>query len=88
MSPQIIVCDEIATPDDTAAILEAAEAGIPVAASAHAGGGEELLRQTHLRPLISSTAFGAYVGLLGQTLGGYRYDIYRCGEGVSVNVKR
>lgn len=88
MSPQIIVCDEIATPDDTAAILEAAEAGIPVAASAHAGGGEELLRQTHLRPLILSTAFGAYVGLLGQTLGGYRYDIYRCGEGVSVNVKR
>lgn len=88
MSPQIIVCDEIATPDDTAAILEAAEAGIPVAASAHAGSGAELFRQAHLRPLMASEAFGAYVGLLGQTLGGYRYDIYRCREGASVSVKR
>lgn len=88
MSPQIIVCDEIATPEDTAAILEAAEAGIPVAASAHAGSRAELFRQAHLRSLMASETFGAYVGLLGQTLGGYRYDIYRCKEGASVSVKR
>ena len=88
LSPQVIICDEIATADDAEAILEAAGSGIPVAASAHAGSRDELLRQEYLERLIGSGAFGAYIGLLGQTLGGYSYDIYRCREAIASQISR
>ncbi|MBE6708707.1 MAG: hypothetical protein E7578_05650 [Ruminococcaceae bacterium] len=77
MSPELIVCDEIATTADAKAILEAAGSGIPIVASVHAGSREELSRQGYLKDILKSGVIGALVGLLEQTLCGYRYDIYR-----------
>ena len=78
LSPQIIICDEIATDDDASAILDAAGSGIPIVASAHSGSRDELFSQDHLHRIIDSGYMGAYIGLLGQTLGGYKYDVFRC----------
>ncbi len=88
MSPQIIVCDEISTPEDGVAIMDAIGSGIPIVVSVHAGSREELLRQHSLKNVTTSTAFGAYVGLLGQTLGGYKYDIFRCTDNSRQIVER
>lgn len=78
LSPQIIICDEISTEDDATAILDAAGSGIPTVATAHSGSKAELLSQRHLIKIIESGYIGAYVGLLGQTFGGYKYDVFRC----------
>lgn len=78
MSPQIIICDEIATADDASAIFDAAGSGIPIAASAHAGSRGELCSQSHLKELLCSGHIGALIGLLEQKNGGYRYEVYRC----------
>ena len=88
MSPQIIICDEIATTEDGEAIMDAVGSGIPIVASVHAGSREELLGQNSLKRVIESGAFGAYVGLQGQTLGGYIYDIYRCAESTTQVLER
>ena len=54
LSPQIIICDEIATADDVSAVLDAASCGIPVVATVHAGRRESLYLTDHLVPLVSS----------------------------------
>ena len=77
MSPQVIICDEIATADDSSAILDAAGSGIAIAASAHAGSSEELFTQNYMQPIIRSGCIGAYIGLLEQLYGGYRYEVIR-----------
>jgi len=88
MAPQIIICDEIATPDDAAAILEALGSGIPVVASTHAGSRKELMEQVCISSILKAEGIGAYIGLTGQTLGGYMYDIYRQNEDSTVKFKR
>ncbi len=88
MSPQIIICDEIANSEDAAAILDAAGCGIPIVASAHAGTRKELLMQKYLRPILDSGCIGALVGLISQTHGGYEYDILRCRDGVEMKLHR
>ena len=79
MSPQVIICDEIATEEDVSAVLDAANCGIPVIASVHAGNRESLYLTDYLIPIVSSDGIGAYLGLLGRSRGGFSYDIYRCG---------
>lgn len=88
MSPQIIVCDEIATIEDADAIMDAVGSGIPFVASVHAGSMPQVKEQENLKRITSSSAPGAYVGLLGQTLGGYRYEIFRCGENINQIIER
>lgn len=77
MSPQIIVCDEISTDEDAIAILGAAEAGIPIVASTHAGSRDELFNNKCMREILASKCIGIYLGLLAQTPGDYKYDIYK-----------
>ncbi len=76
MSPEVIICDEISSLCDTDAILNAAAAGIPVVASAHAGSLQELFLTEYIKPIVSSGCIGAYIGLLKQIKGGYDYDIH------------
>jgi len=59
----VILCDEIGSPEDAEAILAAANCGVPIIASAHAASCAELLRRPSIRTLHDALIFGAYVGL-------------------------
>ncbi len=63
MSPQVIVCDEIANAGDADAVLSAAASGVAVLASAHAGRREDLLLKKDIARLIEAGAFSTLVGL-------------------------
>ena len=57
LSPECIVCDEITTPSDADAILQAAGCGVQFLASAHAGSLEALRERTVLQPLFDAEVF-------------------------------
>ena len=57
LTPDYIICDEISTPEDVQAILQAAGCGVQFAASCHAGSMEDLYRRPVLRPLMEAGVF-------------------------------
>ena len=57
LSPDVVVCDEIGSPEDVRALTEAAGSGVTIVATAHAGGERELLQKPYLREL---TALGVF----------------------------
>lgn len=63
MAPQYIVCDEIGSLHESNALLTAANAGVPMLASAHASSVQGLLRRQHIRLLQSAAVFDRYVGI-------------------------
>ncbi|MGM9648290.1 MAG: hypothetical protein ACI3YH_09180 [Eubacteriales bacterium] len=63
MNPQYIVCDEIGTLEEALALLAVENAGVPLLASAHAGGLDQLLRRQNIRMLHRAEVFDRYVGL-------------------------
>lgn len=64
LSPAYIICDEISTPDDASAILQASGCGVQFAATAHAGSLEALRERAVLLPLFEMNVF-RYAVLLG-----------------------
>ena len=75
LSPQIVICDEIGTQDDAAALLEAHFAGITVCASAHASSFDGLMASPVMRSLRGHGVFATYYGLRRQLPGGYDADV-------------
>lgn len=75
LSPQIVICDEIAGDEDAEAILEAHRAGITVCASAHAASFESLTATPQIAALRRAGVFGTYYGLLAQRPGGYETSV-------------
>ncbi len=63
LGASLILCDEIGDERDAEAILRAANCGVPIIATAHASGVEELLFRPGIRRLHEAHAFSAYVGL-------------------------
>lgn len=63
LSPQLIICDEIGSPQDAAAIRHSFGAGVPTVVSAHASCLEELCMKSYMRELIDSGAFTYAVGM-------------------------
>lgn len=57
MSPQLIICDEIATESDVNSIKKCFGSGVSVIASAHAGSVEEIRRSPLLKPLLGGNGF-------------------------------
>ncbi len=57
MSPQVIVTDEIGGEDEAAALLDGANSGVAILASAHARSVEEALRRPAIRGLIERGCF-------------------------------
>ncbi len=57
LAPEIVATDEIGTPQDVAAIQEAAVAGVSVLATAHASTREEVLRRPGLGQLVAEGVF-------------------------------
>lgn len=64
LSPQIILCDELA-PGDIPAIRDAARAGVGLVATVHSGAGDGQGRLV-CRRLLSTGAFGAFITLKGR----------------------
>ncbi len=57
LSPDLIVTDEIGTPEEAESLLLSARCGVPVVATAHAASFEELERSALLSPLLSAGVF-------------------------------
>lgn len=73
MSPEFLVCDEIASNEDVAAISAAVGAGVNIIATAHAGSFDELMHREQMRTLIDRRAFDVYLGLLSRDEAGTGY---------------
>ena len=65
LSPQVLVCDEIGTADETEKMLEAMNAGVPVLATAHAKDEDELFNRPQIRQLLDVGAISKVVLLKG-----------------------
>lgn len=63
MAPQYIVCDEIGTAREAAALLSVTNAGVPLLASAHASTVSSLLRRQNIAILHRAGVFDRYVGI-------------------------
>ena len=63
LSPQYVICDEIASAEDAGAILYAHAAGVRVVASAHGGSIEEVRKNAAICDLIDRGVFGYIFGL-------------------------
>lgn len=61
LSPQVIICDEVGTESDAAAISAGANAGADIIATIHAGSYDELLRRKQARRLLETGAFKTVV---------------------------
>ncbi|MBQ7094960.1 MAG: stage III sporulation protein AA [Clostridia bacterium] len=65
LSPQVLVCDEIGSAEETERMLEAMNAGVPILASAHARDEEELFNRPQIKRLIDAGAISKVVLLKG-----------------------
>ncbi len=65
LSPQVMICDEIFAKEEIQAVKAAANSGIAVITSIHAGSRKELLRKPQLQPLLQAGAFSYFVFLEG-----------------------
>ncbi|MGN1416169.1 MAG: ATPase, T2SS/T4P/T4SS family [Oscillospiraceae bacterium] len=57
MSPRVIVCDEIGTNGDIAAIESAFGCGVRIAATVHGGSPEDIFRRKNIRTLVEMGVF-------------------------------
>ena len=65
LSPQVLVCDEIGSREETERMLEAMNAGVPVLATAHARDEEELFSRPQIKRLKDAGAISKVVLLKG-----------------------
>ena len=61
--------DELGAPEDAPALLDAAQSGVAVLASAHGRTLEETLNRSSLYPLVRQKAFARYAVLDGKRVG-------------------
>ncbi len=81
MNPQYIVCDEIGSLEEALSLLAVENAGVPLLASAHAFGIDQLLRRQNIRLLHRAGVFDHYVGLTREA-GGVRFCYDRRDSGL------
>ncbi len=63
MAPQYILCDEIGSEDEAWSLLAVQSAGVPIIATAHAGGVGGLIRRSGIGLLHEAGMFDLYVGV-------------------------
>ena len=66
MNPQVLAADEVAGPEDAAALEEAAGCGVALLCTAHAASAEDLLRRPVFRRLVHQGVLSQAVVLTGQ----------------------
>jgi stage III sporulation protein AA len=62
LSPEVLMIDEIGA-DDAAELVSVVRCGIPLVATAHASGFDELMAKPSLKPLFETGAFSVFVGI-------------------------
>lgn len=75
LGAETVICDEIGSSEDADAILQAANCGVPLIASAHAATVDELLRRPAIHRLHTAGVFGAYVGIRRDPANGFHFLI-------------
>ncbi len=73
MSPEVLICDEIGGVEETRAVLEAQNTGVPLIASAHAGSFAELAARPNIRLLQENRVFDEYILISRERING-RYS--------------
>ena len=85
MSPQVIVTDEIAAPEDVLAVLDACGCGVAVLSSTHGANLRDLISRPVLGTLIGTRVFSRYVLLSGRHGAGTVEAVYgREGEELKI----
>ncbi|MCI1964686.1 MAG: Flp pilus assembly complex ATPase component TadA [Oscillospiraceae bacterium] len=80
LSPEIIICDEIGSGREVAAVEQGLNTGVNLIASIHAGSAEELMRRKQALNLLQTGAFGT-VAILDASRGpGKIAGIYKAGD--------
>ena len=74
MNPEIIAFDEITDPEDTRAIVHAANCGIRIFATVHAGSVLELRKKPLMDKLLEARVFETFV-TIGRENGQRKYDV-------------
>lgn len=72
LSPDVIICDEIGSKEDAAAICEGVNAGVSIIATIHACNVDELYRRNSCKCLLNTGAFKKIAFLKG---GGHRCEL-------------
>lgn len=80
MAPDIIICDEIGSDDDTLAIEHAVNCGVSVIATVHSANVSELKRKKNIKKLLSLSAFSKIVFLAGKSHAGEIAKIINAGD--------
>ena len=62
LSPEVLMIDEIGA-DDATELVSVVRCGIPLVATAHASGFDELMAKPSLKPLFETGAFSVFVGI-------------------------
>ncbi|MBQ8432214.1 MAG: hypothetical protein IJX28_04955 [Clostridia bacterium] len=75
LGAQLIICDEIGSPEDAEAILQSANSGIGLLCSTHGGAVEDLLRRPQILRLHRAGVFTYYVRLTRPAGEGLSYRI-------------
>lgn len=68
LSPDVIICDEIGSAEDAAAIIQSLNAGVRIIASIHASNSDELLNRPQARKILKSGAFEKIIFLNDSSL--------------------
>jgi stage III sporulation protein AA len=80
LSPEIIICDEIGSDREVAAVEQGLNTGVNLIASIHAGSAEELMRRKQALNLLRTGAFKT-VAILDASRGPGKIEgIYKAGD--------
>ncbi len=66
LSPDVIICDELGTEEETIAVRAGINAGVHIICSVHAGSAEELARKPQISALMDTGAFSRFALLKGR----------------------
>lgn len=86
LSPQFIICDELGTEDEAAAVEQGLNAGAAMIASIHAGNIEELLKRRQAEALLKTGAF-KNIAMLGGERPGSVIGIYKTGDLLAEDIR-
>lgn len=80
MTPQIIICDEIASLEEAISVRQSVNSGVCLVATTHASSFEELKHKEILKPLFDGRIFDYAIGVSRQFTNKYQYRINKLYE--------